>query len=94
MQRDDRAEVTVQVPRGTAVRISTVQADGLLHGLHAAASVRTVSGEPRGRRRARAGRVAHHQRADRRARSARPAARQHGQRLAHRERRRACPACR
>ncbi|GAB3687468.1 DUF4097 family beta strand repeat-containing protein [Angustibacter aerolatus] len=45
VQRDDRAEVTVQVPRGTAVRISTVQADGLLHGLHAAASVRTVSGE-------------------------------------------------
>lgn len=44
-RRDDRAELSIAVPRRTKVRISTVSADGLLSGLHAPATVRTVSGE-------------------------------------------------
>jgi DUF4097 and DUF4098 domain-containing protein YvlB len=44
-QRDDAAELSIAVPRGCEVRISTVSADGLLAGLQADASVRTVSGE-------------------------------------------------
>ncbi len=44
-RRDDVAELSIAVPRGTTVRISTVSADGLLSGLRAPATVRTVSGE-------------------------------------------------
>jgi hypothetical protein len=44
-RRDDRAELSIAVPPGTQVRISTVSADGLLSGLRAPATVRTVSGE-------------------------------------------------
>ena len=44
-RKDDEAELSIAVPRGCAVKISTVSADGLLAGLQADASVRTVSGE-------------------------------------------------
>lgn len=44
-RRDDRADLSVAVPPGTQVRISTVSADGLVCGLRADATVRTVSGE-------------------------------------------------
>jgi hypothetical protein len=44
-RRDDKAELSIAVPRSTRVRLSTVSADGLLAGLQAPATVRTVSGE-------------------------------------------------
>jgi hypothetical protein len=44
-KRGDVAELSIAVPAGTRVRISTVSADGLLSGLRSEASVRTVSGE-------------------------------------------------
>lgn len=44
-RQDDEAELSIAVPRGTQVRISTVSADGLLSGVQSDATVRTVSGE-------------------------------------------------
>ncbi|GAB3598719.1 DUF4097 family beta strand repeat-containing protein [Angustibacter peucedani] len=44
-RKDDRAELSIAVPAGTRVKISTVSADGLVSGLTADATVRTVSGE-------------------------------------------------
>ncbi|HEX3004290.1 MAG TPA: DUF4097 family beta strand repeat-containing protein [Angustibacter sp.] len=44
-RRDDRAEISVAVPAGAKVRVSTVSADGLVAGLRQGATVRTVSGE-------------------------------------------------
>src|SRR3954468_12734296 len=44
-RKEDQADVSIVVPRGATVRVSTVSADGLLAGLHAPARVRTVSGE-------------------------------------------------
>lgn len=43
-QRRDVAELTVAVPRGTAVRIGTVDGEGLVSGVHAVTAARTVSG--------------------------------------------------
>lgn len=43
-RREDAAELSIAIPRGTQVRIATVSADGLLAGLRADATVRTVSG--------------------------------------------------
>jgi hypothetical protein len=43
-RREDSAEVSIAVPRGTVVRMYTISADGLLAGLAATATVRTVSG--------------------------------------------------
>ena len=42
--RDDAAEISIAVPHDTRVSLGTVLADGLLAGLTAPASVRTVSG--------------------------------------------------
>lgn len=42
--RDDRAEVSIAVPRSTQVRLGTVSADGLVSGTVAAAHVKTVTG--------------------------------------------------
>lgn len=42
---DDRAEVSIAVPRGVKVELGTVSAEGLLAGTTADASVKTVSGE-------------------------------------------------
>lgn len=42
--REDRAEVSIAVPRGVAVRLGTVTGDGLVSGVHASAQVKTVSG--------------------------------------------------
>ena len=44
-RRDDRAELSIAVPRGTRVKVSTVSADGLVAGVRTGATVRTVSGE-------------------------------------------------
>jgi hypothetical protein len=41
---EDSADLSIVVPRGAAVRISTVSADGVLSGLRAPATVRTISG--------------------------------------------------
>jgi hypothetical protein len=43
-RRDDSAEMSIAVPAGTQVQVGTVSADGLVAGVRAAASVRTVSG--------------------------------------------------
>ena len=42
--REDKAEVSIAVPRGVTVHLGTVTADGLVSGVHAASSVKTVSG--------------------------------------------------
>lgn len=42
--RDDRAEVSIAVPRDVRVLVGTVSADGLVSGVHGPAEVRTVSG--------------------------------------------------
>lgn len=44
MTREDGAEVSIAVPRGVAVSIGTVSAEGLLSGTRGRADVRTVSG--------------------------------------------------
>lgn len=43
-RREDSAEISIAVPRGTTVQLGTVSADGLLAGVQSPAAVRTVSG--------------------------------------------------
>ncbi|WP_235576975.1 DUF4097 family beta strand repeat-containing protein [Rathayibacter sp. Leaf296] len=44
-RRGDRADVSLLVPRGVALKFDTVSADGLVSGLHSDARVSTVGGD-------------------------------------------------